>query len=574
MSSENLKSEALENCTETNTSLSDHEDSMGIVTETAPVSSPEKTQQHINDPVPKISGLLGYEKRLTLEEIILEKMSVEKFISYFEQEKTDPVKAWNTFHFITQNLRHVRFNPHAFDNIVDAHKQNDRLVKSILVYHLKNDDFSDTDNIKAIQENKVFPLTFNDFPGLPCSDHHNCMWSNHSINPTYERIKKFVNHYLTEIKHVAHILCQGNVNPALDLKQALEETGVISVSWPISWGKNQEIENTVANALTGLNHMLCSFTGLSGPLLGISGKLCIHLGMESDDFGGFMYNRYSKGASNWYDIMVSGRYIDEKTIISALFHEWFHAFDSEFGQIISKLPTADFKRFLSNVHEKIKCCPQQHPQEFEIIKNTLSLQKNLFPKPPLDPHHSRVLCDDFIEAGFLLLETEEKNTFFYAPILKEIAIDSSYEKTNILIGKMLHISESHDEADSSFLFAFEAWVKAKHIEISIILKKRERPTRYHPSTILFRLFKSTVFHKELRHYYLFSFEELFARSFEQALGQKIGVKDELTIIFNPSLPGYDAEENLLLWEKLFKSLEPWWKSHTVKAAGYLKKKQP
>lgn len=118
------------------------------------------------------------------------------------------------------------------------------------------------------------------------------------------------------------------------LKKCLEETSLVSISWPIWWGRCSKIQQKISNYLFSIELLLRKTTGYKKNLLGLNNRLRFNLLSLTNGDGGFAnrigdeyficVNLYNRNEEDVDDFLKSRN----KNICFLIeLHEWFHCFD-------------------------------------------------------------------------------------------------------------------------------------------------------------------------------------------------------------------------------------------------------
>lgn len=138
------------------------------------------------------------------------------------------------------------------------------------------------------------------------------------------------------------------------LKEAVTQTGLSSLRVPLSMWTDAGLLDTVAHDLIQANHELQTITGWQGPVLGLNGRVSLHLGEP-------------------YDVAVATTSVTGGTLIASRMdsyaHEFGHAIEGNFAKDLGYAPQ-DYDMALLHEH-----APQDQQHQFwnesvQAIENT------------------------------------------------------------------------------------------------------------------------------------------------------------------------------------------------------------
>lgn len=482
--------------------------------------------------------------------------SLIEFCRYYD---LSPEEAWTLMQIIDQRVKHIVYHKN-----VDEHDAIDlvELEKKRIIINLK-------DEIEDRRENKHFKSSYLSSdkqlssiysPSIYFHKSHlgqnpeYYLWDKPPLNCSFEKVVKNIEEAKGDWKKIANYLDPDNQFPT-DLDQVISETGVICINWPWTWGNGQEMKGYIARAFYGINKTMCEKTGLQGPLLGLNGRICFHIGIETDDFGGRMrYHSYRRDP-NLFDMELASSLISPEQFLSIVFHEWFHGLDFLLGNQANSLSTA---WFLSKMVPTILVRP-----ELELPRGKLlDVVGQLLPRGPLK--NSQAICDSM---SYAVNHINQQKTFgfnskfdIHTELLKTFEYPQSRKTGYHVLSQFFHILEMDkaNEGNEPHLFSYYCnWMTVKMYEIEARIRHRGRPTRRHPMAILARL--STPYKKCNSKYEYFQNQELAARSFEMMLTDNNGQGTfDFWPLMIPSFPGTDFQLVREKWLAFFESLKPWW----------------
>lgn len=508
----------------------------------------------------KLAGHLTHQKAITIEDLITKKMPAESYIEFFSQNNIEPVKAWNIFQLINHYVRHTTFNPHVFQSSINIHENTEYWIENeliSLVYHIIHNRENLADIPVNLHQHLAYSHNIN--MGSICTK---AKWNEVSSNIYLGKIATHIQKYKKEIKKAG----QTDKLEILDLEETLEKTGVLAVTWPASWGNDNEIRQDVASLLLKINSNLSQTMGLSGPLLGLAGKVCIHLGVNSEDYGGLLYTSYCRiSHTNFFNLILSGGFENTDFILSTCYHEWFHAFD----RLLARETHLSWITHFSHVDTGRQ--PDLYGELSAAANQILLLKDKLYPQKIIKPEYSKIICTELIECmkeeNYFVREDNKKHKDT-APFLAQNKLEANDNVFNSTLANTLYLQEIEYKIDHNDYSTYRCWILAKQWQLAGLIEKRKKPTRFHPVHILMWLSRRQMFSKCIDVYHYYEIQEITARSFEDMLCKNTGITNfDFLMLETPSIPGTDYRDAEQHWKSFFSALLPWWESKKSKTSS-------